>query len=220
MTTPDDTTPDPATLRIDYLGGPLRRRDVAADPITQFRRWFDEAVAAGGPGEPTAMVLATVDADGRPASRVVLLKGLDERGFAFYTNARSRKGRHLTANPAVALTFHWPVLHRQVGVRGTVRPLPPEESDAYFAMRPRGARIAAIASPQSEVLAHRAELEARVAEASAAHPGEDIPRPPHWGGFVVAPDEVEFWQGRPDRLHDRLRYRRAEEGWIIERLAP
>jgi len=210
----------PGRLREDYKGHALDVADVHPDPITQFHRWFDEAVGEGV-AEPDAMTLATVDAEGSPRARVVLLRGLDERGFAFYTNRESAKGRELAGNPLAALTFAWLEIYRQVRVTGAASTLPDEESDAYFATRPRGAQVGAWASPQSAPLADRATLEARVAEveerfAALAH----VPRPPFWGGYVVRPETVELWQGRPNRLHDRVRYRRDGEAWIIERLAP
>jgi pyridoxamine 5'-phosphate oxidase len=193
---------------------------VQADPILQFRRWFDEAVGEDV-FEPDAMTLATIDADGNPQARVVLLRGLDERGFTFYTNRESAKGRELAGHPRAALTFAWLEIFRQVRVTGEVSTLPDEESDTYFATRPRGAQIGAWASPQSAPLADRATLEARVAEVEQRFAKlADVPRPPFWGGYVVRPEVVELWQGRPDRLHDRVRYRRSGETWVIERLAP
>lgn len=209
---------EPAASRRDYAGRGLDERDVVADPIVQFRAWFDEAAAAGAT-EPTAMALATATPDGRPSLRMVLLKAVDERGFTFFTNTESRKGRELAANPRAALVFRWEVVERQVRVAGTVELLAAAEADRYFATRPLGARIGAWASPQSAVISGRQELERRAA-AAAARFGDDVPRPPQWGGYVVMPDEVELWQGRPDRLHDRLRYRRSDDGWLIERLAP
>lgn len=193
--------------------------DLHPDPATQIQAWVDAATAAGVV-EPTAMSLATADADGRPAVRAVLLKGLDERGAVFYTNYHSAKARDLDANPHAALALVWPALHRQVRIAGPVTRTTPEESDAYFAARPVGSRISAWASPQSEVIADRAVLQERVSDVAVRHP-DGLPRPAHWGGFRVALDRVEIWQGRPDRLHDRLCYTRASGGgWQLHRLAP
>lgn len=193
--------------------------DLHPDPAVQVQAWVDEAAAAGV-HEPTAMVLATVDAEGQPSVRAVLLKGLDARGAVFYTNYQSAKAQDLEANPRAALALVWPALYRQVRIAGTVTRTSEEESDAYFASRPPGSRIGAWASPQSAVIADRAELEARVAEVAAGHP-DGLPRPAHWGGYRVSLERVELWQGRPDRLHDRLRYvRDPAGGWRVERLAP
>jgi pyridoxamine 5'-phosphate oxidase len=213
-----------ADLRIEYMRETLDLRDVAPDPYRQFEHWFDEAVKAQLP-EPNAMTLATAGDDGRPSARVVLLKGFDEGGFVFFTNYASRKGRDLAARGAAALLFFWPELERQVRIEGVAAKLPAAESDAYFASRPRAARLGAWASPQSEPIADRATLEARFAAAEARFldAGEAIPRPPHWGGYRLVPDVLEFWQGRPSRLHDRIRYRRHPqhpERWTTERLAP
>jgi len=198
---------------------PLREEDVAADPVAQFRAWFREAEEAGV-RLPETMILATASADGAPSARAVLLKGVDARGFAFFTNRESRKGRELAANPRAALVFHWPALGRQVRVEGRVAVVANDEADAYFRTRPRGSRIGAWASPQSSVLGSREELERRVAEAEAAHPGDDVPLPPFWGGYRVEPEAIELWQHRESRLHDRLRYRRHGDVWVLERLAP
>ena len=188
--------------------------------MVQFERWRQEAA----PHEPvpfTPMVLATVDAEGRPSSRTVILKSADARGFVFYTNYRSRKARELAANPNAALTVRFLVPHRQVVSRGRAEPVSDDESDAYWATRPRGSQLGAWASDQSEVIPGREVLEERLAELEARWPeGTDVARPPHWGGFVVRPDEVEFWEDRFDRLHDRHRYRRDGDGWVVERLAP
>ncbi|HWB71871.1 MAG TPA: pyridoxamine 5'-phosphate oxidase [Egibacteraceae bacterium] len=197
----------------------LDERDLAPDPIGQFAVWFDQAVAHGIV-DADAMTLATAAPDGRPSARTVLLKGVDEHGFVFYTNYRSRKARELAANPYAALVFWWPQLQRQVSATGTVTRADPAESDAYFASRSRGSQVGAWASSQSEVLPGRAELDRRFAELAAAYEGVPVPRPPWWGGFRVLPDTVEFWQGRANRLHDRLRYRRARQGWTLQRLAP
>jgi pyridoxamine 5'-phosphate oxidase len=209
-----------AELREEYETQGLHERDLAADPFTQFHTWFGQAVAAGLP-QPNAMTLATTSAGGRPAARMVLLKGLDAQGFVFYTNYESRKATDLAANPWAALVFFWVELHRQVRIEGSVSRVTADESDAYFASRPVGSQIGAAASPQSQVIAGRAPLEARVSELEAAYAGQAVPRPAHWGGYRVVPTALEFWQGRTNRLHDRLRYRRdAAGGWLIERLAP
>jgi pyridoxamine 5'-phosphate oxidase len=207
----------------DKLDGRLDPAGVAADPLEQFRLWFDQAVAAGVP-EPEAMFLATVD-DGVPTGRTVLLKGVSDAGFRFFTNYSSPKARQLEDVARAALGFRWELLDRQVRVEGTVSRLSPADSDSYFAGRPRGSQIGAWASRQSEPLADRATLEARVAEIEDRFGGREIPRPPWWGGLVVRPEMVEFWQGRPDRLHDRVRYLRAEgsgpgDQWEIGRLYP
>jgi pyridoxamine 5'-phosphate oxidase len=209
---------DPAHLRQNYDVGALDEADADADPFRQFTRWFDEALNADLM-EPNAMALATVDAHGRPGSRMVLLKGVDEKGFVFFTNYESRKGLDLAANPMAALLFWWDRLHRQVRVEGRVEKVEDAESERYFQSRPYGSRIGAAASPQSRVIGSRADLEERFRALEAAHP-EDLPRPAHWGGFRVVPDHFEFWQGRESRLHDRLVYRPAGDAWRIERLAP
>jgi pyridoxamine 5'-phosphate oxidase len=198
----------------------LPEDEVAANPLEQFARWYDEAIAAGVE-LPEAMALATAAPDGTPSARMVLLKGVDERGFVFYSNYESRKGRELEANPRAALVFHWPQTpRRQVSASGAVDRLPAEESAEYFRMRPFGSRIGAWASRQSEVIPGREGLERSFAELEAEYAEGEVPRPPWWGGYVLRPDTVEFWQNRPNRLHDRLRYRRRGEDWVLERLSP
>lgn len=201
--------------------GPLLEDGLAATWLDQLTAWLADALQAAVP-EPTAMVLATAGRDGAPAARTVLLKGLDERGLAFYTNLRSRKGRELAENPRASALLVWLPLERQVRVDGEVEAVSAEEADAYFDSRPRGSRLAAVASPQSEAVASRAELEERYAELAARHPEESpVARPEWWGGRRIVPSSVEFWQGREDRLHDRLRYRHTGGGaWVVERLAP
>ena len=198
---------------------PLSERTFHPDPLEQFRRWF-RAVRKTRLPEPNAMTLATNAPGGRPSARMVLLKGVTQRGFVFFTNYQSRKGRELAANPRAALVFYWREMNRQVRVIGRVSKLSATESDAYFATRPRASRLAALASRQSGVIPSRAALVDRYEELEARYQNGDPPRPINWGGYCVHPDEIEFWQQGTDRLHDRLRYRRRRGGWILERLSP
>jgi len=231
-----------ADIRREYSQGSLRHVDLDANPVAQFQKWFAQTAgeSSGGywrkigialfklwhtllghtPADPTAMVLATVDKDGKPSTRTVLLKSVDERGFVFYTNHDSRKSRELAENPNAALTFYWPDLERQVCVGGMASKISREETEAYFKRRPRGSQLAAWASNQFDVVADRAALEKKWNEMAAKFPGE-VPLPPNWGGFVLKPEWIEFWQGRPIRLHDRFRYTRQPDGsWRLERIAP
>ncbi len=205
-------------MRNEYMRASLDEVDAAADPLAQFQRWFDEAVRAELP-TPNAMTLATVATDGAPGARIVLLKGADPHGFVFYTNYLSRKGRELAANPRAVLVFHWIELEREVRIEGAVEKTSAAESDDYFSSRPLGSRHAAIASPQSTVVANRAALESRFAEVEKTQ-GDAPARPTHWGGYRLKPIAVEFWQGRRNRLHDRLLYTRTGERWNVSRLAP
>jgi len=208
-----------ADLRKNYTLAGLRRVELEADPIAQFQNWLQQALDAQLV-EPTSMTLATADRNGRPSARIVLLKGLDARGFIFFTNYESRKGRELGENPSAALVFYWAELERQVRVSGTAVRISREESESYFRSRPRGHRLGAWVSTQSDVIAHRANLEERLKQIEAQYP-DDVPLPPYWGGYVLSPVEIEFWQGRLNRLHDRFRYTKQADGtWLIERLAP
>ena|SRR6266404_4913505 len=232
-----------AELRREYNLAGLRRKDLEPDPLNQFKRWFEQAtgerrsgrvrsffvrlykslllIQNGEMSDLNAMTLATADKQGRPSARVVLLKGLDHRGFIFYTNCNSRKARELKENPQAALNFYWPHLERQVCVAGIVEQLTAAESDAYFNSRPRGSRIAAWASDQHSVVESRGQLEENWEKLERQFVGKDVPRPPQWGGFVLTPSRVEFWQGRPNRLHDRFCYTRREGNtWTVERLSP
>jgi pyridoxamine 5'-phosphate oxidase len=231
-----------ADIRREYSRGELRKADLNANPVAQFQQWFAQAAgdSSGGywrkigialfklwhailghaPTDVTAMVLATVDKDGKPSTRTVLLKGVDERGFVFYTNYDSRKGLELVENPNAALTFYWSELERQICVAGRVEKISRKESENYFKTRPRGSQLATWASNQRDVVADRAALDAKWNEASAKFPG-DVPLPPNWGGYVLKPERIEFWQGRANRLHDRVQYtKQPDNSWKLERLAP
>jgi pyridoxamine 5'-phosphate oxidase len=209
-----------ADLRKDYSLAGLAEKELARDPFRQFEKWFQEAEAAKIP-EANAMTLATATRDGRPSSRTVLLKGVDGRGFVFYSNYESRKGRELEANPRATLVFPWLALERQVIVEGAVARVAREESEAYFHSRPRASQLAAWVSQQSSIIASRAVLDESFKALEKKYAGQDVPLPPHWGGWRLTPETVEFWQGRRSRLHDRLRFRREKDGaWSIERLAP
>jgi pyridoxamine 5'-phosphate oxidase len=209
---------DLAALRQEYMRAGLHEGDLDADPLAQFGRWFDEALRSGMP-LPNAMALATATRAGRPSARTVLLKGFDQRGLVFYTHYRSRKGRELEENPCAMLLFCWEELERQVGIEGRVTRISAAESDEYFRSRPLGSRLSATISPQSEVVASREALEGKLEEASKRY-RESPPRPENWGGYRLTPERFEFWQGRKDRLHDRLCYSRSGSAWKIERLAP
>jgi pyridoxamine 5'-phosphate oxidase len=211
---------DLAAIRVDYRRSELRHRELEDEPLDQFALWLHQAIDAKLP-EPTAMILATVGADGRPSQRTVLLKGFDAEGLRFFTNYGSQKGRELEANPNVAACFFWPELQRQVRVGGRAQKVSRETSADYFASRPYDSQIGAWASPQSQPMRNREELESRWREAAERFKGREVELPEHWGGFRIAPESWEFWQGRPNRMHDRFRYRRAAGGgWLIDRLAP
>jgi pyridoxamine 5'-phosphate oxidase len=218
-----DGSPDRSLLRerrVQYETAGLDVADLDPDPIVQWHRWHADALAAGV-AEPNAMTLATVDADGRPDARIVLVRSADDRGLSFFTNYHSAKSRQLDERPVASAVFSWLDLHRQVRVRGSVERVDASESDDYFASRPRESQLGAWASPQSDEIADRGELDRLVADVAARFEGVEVPRPPHWGGWRLVHDELEFWQGRPSRLHDRIRYRRGDgPTWIIERLAP
>lgn len=206
--------------RKEYLQDQLLESQVDPDPIRQFDLWFHQAVSADVP-EPNAMTLATCTPDGRPSARVVLLRGFDDRGFTFFTNYNSRKGAELAQNPLAALCLFWPALERQVRIEGRVEQTSALESETYFRGRPPGSRLGAWASPQSHVVPSRDALETQMRELETRFPPDAIPRPDHWGGYRLVPDSIEFWQGRQNRLHDRLRYRRSTDSpWLLERLAP
>jgi len=209
-----------ADLRREYTAGGLRRAELNPNPIAQFQKWFDEALQAQLI-EPSAMTLATVDRDGTPSSRIVLLKGADEPGFTFFTNYESRKGRELAGNPRAALTLFWPELEREICIAGTVSKTSRADSEKYFAVRPRGSQLGAWVSKQSSVVPGREFLEARLAEVEKQFVNRDVETPPYWGGYLLAPTRIEFWQGRPNRLHDRFQYLKQPDGsWVIQRLSP
>ncbi len=210
---------DLAKIRREYSREELSKDHVAADPIVQFGLWMDEAIAAELT-EPTAMCLSTADAEGRPSSRMVLLKGFDHDGFVFFTNYNSQKGRHLADNPYAAINFFWQELERQVRISGHADKVSAEESDAYFKTRPFTSRVGAWASDQSEEIDSKMVLAARAAKLLVKYAGGNVPRPPHWGGYRVVPDQIEFWQGRPSRLHDRILYELVDGEWKISRLSP
>lgn len=211
---------DPAASRYEHLAAGLRRRDLDPDPVKQFANWFTAAIEAGI-RDVNAMALATTGGDGKPSVRIVLLKGFDQDGFVFFTNYQSEKGRQLEENPCAACLFYWIELDRQIRISGPVQQTSREESERYFHSRPRGSQLGAWASRQSEVLDARRMLDARMAEMTERYGDDPIPLPPHWGGYVIKPEVFEFWQGRPNRLHDRFRYTRQLDGsWQIDRLAP
>jgi pyridoxamine 5'-phosphate oxidase len=211
--------PSIGDLRRDYTRARLDEGSLAPDPLVEFARWFEEAVKAEA-RDPNAMTLATSTADGVPSARIILLKGFDERGFVFFTDYRSRKGSELVNNPRAALVFYWPELERQVRITGSTSRTDREESEAYFRSRPKGSRLSAWISHQSQVIQSRQQLDSQIPELERRYPGDDVPLPPYWGGFRLRPDAIEFWQGRTNRLHDRLRYVRDGNEWRIERLSP
>lgn len=208
-----------ADLRREYTFAGLRRADLDANPIAQFEKWFHQAHAAGI-REANAMTLATADRQGRPSARIVLLKNISRKGFTFFTNYESRKGHELAANPHASLVLFWPELERQICIAGTVTKVSRAESKKYFNSRPKGSRLAAWVSSQSEAIAGRSVLEKKLSELEAKYPGKGVPLPPYWGGYCVAPVRIEFWQGRPNRLHDRFQYLKRRRGWRLERLSP
>ena len=208
-----------ANFRNEYISGGIDEKNILKDPVMQFEKWFNEAVSNKVP-EPNVMHLSTVSADGKPSGRIVLLKGFDENGFIFYTNYESRKGSELKKNNYAALTFFWHELHRQVRIEGKVKTIPSEESDAYFISRPRGSQIGALASSQSKVLDSRSKLEKIADELELKYKDKPIPRPSSWGGYCLVPESIEFWQGRANRLHDRLLYTLSGNKWKIQRLFP
>lgn len=208
------------TVRKEYVTQGLTESDLDPNPLTQFQRWYEEAVAANVI-EPNAMTLATATRDGIPSARTILLKGFDERGFTFYTNYESQKGKELAGNPNAALVFYWATFERQIRITGVINKISPEESEAYFKSRPMGARLGAWVSLQSQVIPNREVLEERLTELMNEFADtENVPMPPYWGGYCLAPNTIEFWQGRINRLHDRFRYTRQENEWLIERLSP
>ncbi len=208
-----------ADIRKDYMQRSLDLADLSVNPILQFKKWFEEAIQSEV-NEPNAMNLATSSPQGKPSNRIVLLKGVDERGFSFFTNYLSHKGQSLTANPFAALTFFWPELERQIRIEGRVNKLSTEESELYFNSRPRESQLGAWTSEQSRPINSREELENRFKQLQERYLNQEIPKPPHWGGFIIEPDLIEFWQGRPSRLHDRFEYRKLNNAWEIQRLQP
>jgi pyridoxamine 5'-phosphate oxidase len=208
-----------ADIRKDYKLQTLLEADVAPDPITQFGKWWEEAVNSAI-DEVNAMTLATIDKNNMPSARIVLLKGYDKNGFVFFTNYQSHKGEQLLQNPSACLVFFWRELERQIRITGKVEKISGKDSDAYFTSRPAGSRIGAWASPQSSVIANRTVIEEKLKDLEQQFGDNNIPRPPHWGGYIVKPIQIEFWQGRPSRLHDRMQYTLQEGSWVVERLAP